>query len=387
MRPYRCVLHVLACTALGLTMACLAQTPDEPRTLVTPLSGEDILQPCEYRIFVAKPSRPVRAAWVIFDRGRDSLNWYHDSRVRGFAREFNLALVLTMHCRSKEREDMNVEPSRGIGRALFTALDQFAEQEQHSELRKAPIILLGFSGAGSLAGRMAGYRPDRYLAGIAYAPGQYEPLGMDTIALPPEAMRAPQLIIANGADKVNGTDRPYGYFKKYFLQGAPWTFAVQNRTPHCCLQNAETLILEWLRAVLHRSMPERSAGSFAYITPEFSDVRDEWKQAVFNVKSARIASSAADAKKDELCAGWLPSGKFAKVWLDFVRRPAPAAVWIRSYRGAVRRSASCASTTAMAATLTISFTSAPRCSTCTGFESPLRIGPMASAPPNLESNL
>ncbi len=136
--------------------ACLAQVSGEPTTLVTPLSGEDIPQPCKYRIFLAARARPVRAAWVIFDRGRDSLNWYHDTQVREFAREFRVARVLAMQCRSKEREDMDVEPSRGIGRALFTALDQFAEQERHPELRGTSVVLRGFSGAGSLVGRMAG---------------------------------------------------------------------------------------------------------------------------------------------------------------------------------------------------------------------------------------
>ena len=39
-------------------------------------------------------------------------------------------------------------------------------------------------------------------------------------------------------------------------------------------------------------------------------------------------------------------------------------------------SLSCASTTAIAATFTMSFTSAPRCSTCTGLLMPIRIGPI-----------
>ncbi len=50
-------------------------------------------------------------------------------------------------------------------------------------------------------------------------------------------------------------------------------------------------------------------------------------------------------------------------------------------------SASCASTTATAATLTMSFTSAPYCRTWTGLERPITIGPIASAPPRRESSL
>src|SRR5260370_21510836 len=51
---------------------------------------------------------------------------------------------------SKEREDMILEPKIGVGRALFTALDQFAESEHRPEFRTVPVIVLGWSGAGSL---------------------------------------------------------------------------------------------------------------------------------------------------------------------------------------------------------------------------------------------
>ena len=174
---------------------------------MNPLPDEEILRPCEYRLVLPESTHPVRAVWTVFDRGQDYLRWYQDRQVRSFAREHRLALLLVMQCRSKEREDMIVEPAKGVGRALYTALDQFADSERRPELRTAPLIAMGWSGAGSLVGRLAGYRAERYLAGIAYAPGQYEPLGMDTIELSQAAIRMPQLIIANGGDNINGTER------------------------------------------------------------------------------------------------------------------------------------------------------------------------------------
>lgn len=208
---------------------------------------------------------------------------------------------------------------------MFTALDQFAESEKHLELKSVPIIPMGWSGAGSLAARLAGYRPGRYLAGVAYVPGQYEPLGMDTIDLPPQAIKAPQLIIANGGDNINGTERPYHYFNRYFRQGAPWTFVVQNRTPHCCLQNAQTLILTWLHAILTRK--PKPGDHYGFITPKTSEVVDEWKRPVFNVASARIGSKTINKSEEELPAGWLPSKLFATEWLSFVSRSKPPMIW------------------------------------------------------------
>jgi hypothetical protein len=193
---------------------CFAQTPSDLATQVDPRPEEDILQPCQYNLSLPESREPVRAVWVIFDRGLDNASFYQSRQVRAFAAARNLAMVLALHCRSKEREDMNVDPAKGIGRALFTALDQFADSAARPELRSVPLVAMGWSGAGSLVGRLAGFRPERFLAGILYAPGQYEPLGMDTIELSPEAIRKPQLIIAGGADDHVGTERPYRYFRR-----------------------------------------------------------------------------------------------------------------------------------------------------------------------------
>ncbi len=314
-----------------LSLAAFGQSPDDHQTddhkaTVSPLPGENILLPCEYRMVLPGAGTPVKAAWVIFCRGQDYLKWFEDSRVRAFARQRALALILAAHCRSIEREDMIVEPLSGVGRSLFTALDQFADSTNRPELKTVGVIAMGWSGAGSLVARLAGYRPDRYLGAIAFAPGSYDPLGMNTIKLTAEAIIIPQLILANGGDKINGTDRPYAYFRKHFDQGAPWTFAVQNRAPHCCLQNAQTLILDWVNAVLSSEPGRRRMKSFGFLKVELSDLLDEWKNPVFNSTASRI-SAHSTPKTGELPSGWMPSPEFAREWLSFTQRKFPLAIW------------------------------------------------------------
>jgi len=296
---------------------CLSQDFLDRTTRVTPEPDEDIFQSCDYRLTLPDSREPVRAAWVIFERGPDTTAFYQNQQVRAFAATRRLALILAMHCRSKQIEDMNVDPAKGIGRALFAALDQFAASESHPELKSVPLIAMGWSGAGSLVGRLAGFRPGRYLAGIAYEPGQYDPLGMNTIQLGREAIRKPQLIIAGGADDHVGTERPYRYFKKYFDQGAPWTFAIQNRTPHCCLREAQSLILDWLNDVLLAN--REGARQFGYITVEPAKILDGWKNPVFNATAARVSYMRCQPNARELCAGWLLSRSFAERWLLFVQ--------------------------------------------------------------------
>lgn len=324
----QCVPAVIAVALVVLApVQCVCQVPEDRITHVDPQPGEDIQQACEYRLALPSNPQPFRAAWVIFDRGPDFTEFYRSRQARAFAASHRLALVLAMHCRSKEIEDMDVDPARGIGRALLVALDQFADSEARPELKSAPLVAMGRSGAGSLVARLAAYRPERYLAGIAYEPGQYDPLGMNTIELHGSAIRRPQLIITGGADERVGTERPYRYFRRYFDAGAPWTFVTQNRTPHCCLQNAQILILDWLDDVLAMKPDEFRKGLFGYLTVEYSPIRDGWHNAIFNAAAARVGREACQPKNNELCTGWLPSSKFAENWLQFVRRQAPLATW------------------------------------------------------------
>ena len=309
------------------------------QTSVAPQADEDLASDCRYEITLTNSSRTVRGVWVIFDRGRDMLRYYGDPDVQAFAERHDLALLLAFHCGAKSPDaggDMNVDPSKGIGRALFSALTQFAQSSRHAELASAKVILLGFSGAGSLAGRFPVYAPDRVLAVIAANPG-HNPLGVDTIDLSRKTAAVPQLILAGSADAITGTQRPYAYFRKYFDQGAPWTFVLQNETPHCCVINAKALVLQWLDAVVVQRVAPPS-GQYGFIrtapakTEECPDpcrpgtpiwrrgAKDTWGGANWSVTDATVARRSTPPE-GMTSAGWLPTGGFADTWVSFVERP------------------------------------------------------------------
>jgi dienelactone hydrolase len=299
------------------------------QTSVAPESAEDILADCRYEITIPNPSRPIKAVWVIFDRGRDMLRYYGDSEVQAFAYRRDLALLFPFHCRAKAYEDMDVDPSKGIARALFASLSQLAKSSGHQELASAKMILLGFSGAGSLVARLVGYAPGRVIAAIPADASQFSPLGIDTVILSPEALAVPQLIFTGSADHVSGTQRPYEYFRKYFDKGAPWAFVIQNKTPHCCIINAKKLILLWLQAMLEDR--ERSNESLlpidarrgwnAFVATHDSDIKDDWGGKTSEVSDAKIQRSGKTPPDSMIPAGWLPNHRVAKEWLSFVKRP------------------------------------------------------------------
>jgi len=251
---------LLSALILLLSAVSTAQTV-RFETSVAPLPDEDIASDCHYELTIPIPTRQVTAVWVIFDRGHDVHDLYSDKAVLAFARRFQIALLLHGHCpgkRAEDHKDMNMDPSKGLGRALSAALTQFASTTRHRELASARLIFLGFSGAGPLCARLVGSVHNRVLAAVLSSPGHYEPLGIDTVEQNTNSLMVPELIIAGSADNVSGTARPYSYFRKYRDRGAPWAFIVQNGSPHCCTGNAKNLILHWLEGVLKGQQPLES---------------------------------------------------------------------------------------------------------------------------------
>lgn len=300
-------------------------------TTVMPRADDNIMSPCQYELTLPQTNVAMRGVWVMFDRGREVVDFYNDQEVFRFAEKERLALLLARHCSSKDREDMDVQPEHGVGRALFRALDQLGQASKHGELQTGKVIVLGFSGAGSLAARLPGFAPDRVLASIDYAPGQYEPLGMDTIQLSPAAASIPQLIVVNSDDPVNGTKRPLDYFQKYFEKGAPWIFAIQNGVPHHGgLANIRPLVFAWIEGILEAT-PEATGvtalvagqrgGWWLYLRTAPTKTRDEWKNSVLEAVDAKIEKGGSALPANYVAAGWVPSRKTATEWLAFMKKP------------------------------------------------------------------
>jgi dienelactone hydrolase len=304
-------------------------------TSVNPLPDETFAGPCRYDIRFPAGKRVVRAVWVTFDRGRDIMKFYDDPDVLAFARRHGLALMMPHQCPGNSSvpgspKEMDMNPSHGVGRALFAALDQFARESGHSELSSAKLILLGFSGTGALFAHFVGYAPDRVVASIPTDPGHLDPAGVDNVHLPPSALSVPELIMTGGADNVCGTQRPYDYFRHYRELGAPWAFLVQNKTDHCCIINTKPLLLAWLEQVIKRRQPSATGplhkikedrGWLGFIRTCESTVRDTWGEPTWDACDASIYPVGHATPRDEIAAGWFPTHEVAKQWLEFVKLP------------------------------------------------------------------
>jgi hypothetical protein len=315
------------------------------RTKVAPKQGETLAGPCAYQITLPQSNRPVRGVLVIFDRGEQVRDLVSDAAVVRFAAQSDLGFLLAQHCPAKRIKDIDVVPANGIGRALITALDQFGSVSNHPELSRSAMIYFGMSGTGSLAARMVDFIPERTIGSVEYVPDQEDPVGIDTVTISDKALAVPQFIIANGGDKDVGTARPYAYFEQYRKRGAPLTFLIQNRTPHCCVANIVPVMLAWLADVVRlrvRSVGEgllpidQTPGWFGTLQVGESGVKEEDPSLkVWNAVGAKISpsrenmSSGLDIPRSPddkqvpssatLLPVWLPSREFAQTWLAFAQ--------------------------------------------------------------------
>lgn len=329
MRARLLILFILTSAAHGETTRYL--------TTVSPLPSENIAQPCRYELVISDSSKPVRAVWVIFDRGRDLLRIYNHLEVTPFLRKNRLALMMPFHCREKRGtpndepgNDMDMEPKDGLGRALFAALTQFADSSRHPEIATSKLILLGFSGTGSLVARLVAFAPERIVASISSAPGHWKPLGIESVILSPDALVVPQLIIANSEDKPSGTNRPYQYFLKYSRLGAPMAFILQNGVPHCCIVNAEDLIVSWVGDIIRERKPDakgdlrkvrESRGLYLFLKVQDGSTKDENGNKDWIATDGIVQRKSQPIPSNYIAAGWMPTKRLASAWLHFVKEP------------------------------------------------------------------
>ncbi len=327
------LLFFVCASAVAVTVEAQMH-PREFTATVVARADENLAEDCTFKMTIPAPDKPVRAVWLTYDRGFDIMKYYDDPAVVTFAQRHEMALVLAHQNPAKdpptqETGEMDMDLSRGVARSIDAALDDFGKQSRHAEMAKANLIVLGFSGMGAMFAQYVKYDPSRVLAAILANPGQSVPYGMETVNLSDEALAVPQFIIVGAIDSRGGTQRPYEYFRRHWVRGAPWTFLVQNGIPHCCVINAKGLILDWLDEVIQAR--KSSSGAFdtkidthrgwtGYIRSCSTERRDSFKEHLWNACAASIKRVKSKPPADEIPAAWLPSRRVAVEWLAFIQQ-------------------------------------------------------------------
>jgi hypothetical protein len=136
--------------------------------------------------------------------------------------------------------------------ALFSILEQLADDSAHKELKKAPLVLWGWSATASFATTFAELYPKRTVAFIRYHSHLRGSSPEITIL-----KNIPGLLIAGSKDEVAGTEDAETFWKRGRSAGAPWTFAIEPNGTHASEASvvaSHQLILPWIAAVLRQRL-------------------------------------------------------------------------------------------------------------------------------------
>jgi dienelactone hydrolase len=329
-------------TGCGFKLAGPAETVS-----IAALPTEDMVGPCKFDMNLPdepladlsqQPTTPEpteSAALVIYERG-DSATLFNDPQVQTMAASLHMVTVFAHQCNSKTTGDIQGDATKGQGRMLFAALTQYATDSHHPEIANLKLVLSGFSAAGTLTTTMAAAYPDRVLAFIPHAAGDYY-LDLDGVAVPPATAKIPALVLANAYDPDSGDQRSLRYFKRGWSQGAPWAFGVQNHTAHCCAASIRDLMIPWVTALVQPLVPATTGASAALqaagpvnwaaqAASEGPTVRfwcytdgfyDSYGEANCWIYSASVLPSTDGGPQ----AAWLPDTASANAWLTWVLNP------------------------------------------------------------------
>ena len=292
-------------------------------TVVAKQAGEDLAGPCTYDLYLAQPGNLVRGVLVIFDRADTNL-LYLDPGVRQLAFDLNLALLFPLQCNAASFNNIQPDAAKGPGRALFTSLAQLAAVTHHPELKEAALLLYGFSAAGILSTTLTNLDPERIIGVIGYAAASPNEK-LDWIVASTATLQVPFLLLSNAEDLQAGTQHDETFFNRGWAAGAPWGWAVQNKTGHCCNLSTRPIILPWIKAVVAQRLSNggglrpilqtrTSAGRFA----SFTCTRDGKYDNTGN-ENCRFAGVTlrAPGMSRATASTWLPDEATAEQWLKW----------------------------------------------------------------------
>ena len=202
---------------------------------------------------------------------------------------------------------------------LTAALSQLAAKTSHPELAQVPVVPFGFSAAGVLSITLAGQLPARVATVVAYASGSGY-TNLDQVAVTPATGVIPMLILASADDNLAGDARSLRFFERGRTIGAPWAFAAQNGTDHCCTLSTRPLMLPWITAIVSLTqkptlMP--ASGALATFNCTANAVIDSMGEADCAITSP-IAVPFTTSPANPAGTIWTPDQPTLNAWMAWV---------------------------------------------------------------------
>ncbi|WP_397570776.1 hypothetical protein [Schlesneria sp. T3-172] len=263
----------------------------------------------------------------------------YDFHWQALAKKWDCALLgPSYHQAEQQNCRLWCDPRNGSAATFLKSLEDFADQAQRPELRRVPWCIWGHSGGGFWGSLMQTLYPERIVALWHRSGGAINAWAKDEIPrpeFPAEAFRIPTMCNPGLKERddprmVGAWTAGTGLFHLYRTQGAPIGFAADPRSSHECA-DSRYLAIPFFDACLEQRLPEPGSDSQ---TLRPVDPQQAWLSTLSGSKPV----PAAEFKGLENESVWLPNGRFAALWEEYIRvgsvsdstpPPAPSAVRIR----------------------------------------------------------
>ncbi len=238
------------------------------------------------------------------------------------------------------------DPRRGSGKRFLEAIDIFADQTGHAELRQAPWCIWGHSGGGFWASLMQTIYPERIVAiwlqsGTAF--GYWNQSEIPKPELESAVFQVPVMGCPGAKEQHHerfsrAWDGLHAMWKAYRLKDAPFGIAPDPGTGHE-VGDSRYLAIPFFDSCLRIRLP---ADNMSPVVLRSVDMSRGW----IGTASGEVFP-AEEYSGDEKDVSWLPDEKFAKCWAEFLRHgtvrdstapTAPHVLTARSVDGATRLS-------------------------------------------------
>jgi len=250
-----------------------------------------------------------------------------DPQWQALAKKWDCALLGSQLWAPEEDCSTWTMPADGSASSFFRALDEFAENTGHPEVKFVPWCLWGHSGGAVWVCNMTYLYPERVIATFPRS-GGLAPLGKEfTRSQPqkfdssPAAYKVPILFCFGETEEVPDTRFYIGVaaarqlFEHGRKQGALWSLAVHPGSNHEN-SNSRLLAIRFFDAVLKYRLPdavEKPAQPVAPLNPVYD------KSYVGDLKTLKLFRENEYAK-DKSDMAWFPDIHAARAWQELSRR-------------------------------------------------------------------
>jgi pimeloyl-ACP methyl ester carboxylesterase len=254
---------------------------------------------------------------------KSGLTGAYDLHWQALAKKHDCALLAPSY-EQPEGADCQLwcDPRNGSDAAFQKCLVDLGKQSGHPELAEVPWALWGHSGGGHWAGGMVLLHPERVAAawlrsGVPLLAADPDRPAIKAHTLPGAALKVPLMCNLGTKEGVTVKDSRFAgvwpaneaFFQAVRGQGGLVGIAVDPLTSHEC-GNQRYLAIPWLDACLAARLPTESGQPLREMPAE-----EAWLAEIGSTSATASSEFTADPFK----ALWLPDGKIARSWEQYVK--------------------------------------------------------------------